>query len=101
MINNNNTENRRGRPLKAFYLPDARFMTINDIQAVNPHIECRISIYSHVGRQLKHKIIRRTGKTVPNGGVGKPLDLFERMSSFRLSRSMKRAARNRQITVTA
>lgn len=78
-MDNNNKETRRGRPsfpLNISTLPD-RF-TVNDLRAANPTITCRLSLYTKARKLVKSKLIKRTRQTVPTGGVGKPLSVFEK-----------------------
>jgi hypothetical protein len=75
---NTDTAPRRGRPSFPVILPAQDRFTVNDLRAVNPTITCRLSLYTKTKKLVKTKLIKRTRQTVPTGGVGKPLAVFEK-----------------------
>jgi len=83
---------KRGRPAIILNFPRGKF-TVNDLVELNPHVKCRLSIYNHAKKLVKKGILRYTGETVKTGGVGKPLNVFQTMASYRASRTLK--ARNK------
>jgi hypothetical protein len=85
----------RGRPRKELSYPKGRF-TVNDLIPLNTHIECRLSIYTRCYELVKQGVLRYTGKAIA-GKVGKPLDEFQTMASYRNSRSQKRNAKLRKL----
>lgn len=88
-------QTKRGRPALEVALPKASKFTVNDIVAANPHITCRLTVYTKRDDLVKNKVIRLTGETVRTEGVGKPLDVYQTMKSYRLSRAAKAAAKTR------
>lgn len=104
MSSNQNRSIKLGRPVKPLMLPETNEMTVNDIWALNPHIICRLSIYTKVGKLVVRRILRKTGRTTPSAGlneVGKPLDIYQTVAAFRRSKVAKQAARTRAAAVAA
>lgn len=85
---------RRGRPAIVLNYPRTGKFTVNTLVEMNPHVECRLSIYNSLAKLTtgKNKVIRYTGKTVKTGGVGKPLAEMQSMVAYR-SNQNKKAAR--------
>lgn len=94
-----NTQNKvgRGRPVKPLTLPEMSRFTLNDVRAVNPHIVCRLSLYTKIGELIRSKVIRKTRETQPTGGVGKPLRIFITSAAFNRSQGAKQAAKTRKL----
>lgn len=96
MVNLFKQTGKRGRPqIVLNYPPQGRF-NVNDLVALNPHVACRLSVYTHAKKLVKKGILRYTGKTITHG-VGKPLDEFESMASYRRVRSLKRTNKLRKL----
>ena len=92
-------EIKRGRPALPFNLPGASRFTVNDCVAANPQIDCRLTIYTKLGKLTASRKIRLTGETVPSSGensVGKPLAVYQTMTSYRISRALKARAKTRK-----
>lgn len=72
-----------GRPVKPIKLPRSRTFTVSDIHKLNRRqIKCRLTVYTRVGELVTEKKLRYTGATISSGGkngVGKPLELLERV----------------------
>lgn len=100
-MSKNTTETRgRGRPRKELNYPKGKF-TLNTLVPLNPHIVCRLSLYTRVTELVKKGVLRYTGKTIPTGGVGKPLDELQTMASYRNARTQKRNAKLRKLATVA
>lgn len=97
MSKNTNETRGRGRPRKELILPKTSTFTVNDLVAINPHIDCRLSVYTRRDELIKNGTLRYTGETVKTGGVGKPLNVIQTMASYRRSRAAKRAAKTRKL----
>jgi hypothetical protein len=94
---------KRGRPALVCNPPAGlnRF-TINDLRDANPHIKCRLSLYTKRDELVKNKVIRLTKDTVPTaGGVGKPLGVYITVAALNRSRAAKKAARTRKALAAA
>ena len=96
MNKNTNEVRGRGRPRKELIPPTTPSFTVNDLVACNPHIVCRLSVYTRLAEQIKNGTFRYTGETVKTGGVGKPLDVIQTMVSYRRSRAARKAAKTRK-----
>jgi len=88
---------KRGRPQIILNYPPQGKFTINKLVELNPHVTCRLSLYTHVKKLIKKGVLRYTGQTVKTGGVGKPLDILESMANFRRARSVKAAMKARKL----
>lgn len=70
----------RGRPEKPLELPKTAKWTVNDLVALNPAIECRLTMYNRIRKLLKARKIQKLKETRPTGGVGKPMAVFQRVA---------------------
>ena len=86
---------KRGRPSIILNYPKGRF-TVNDLVTLNPHVKCRLSVYTHAYKLVNKGVLRYTGNVI-TGKVGKPLDEFQTMASYRNARSQKRNAKLRKL----
>jgi hypothetical protein len=86
---------KRGRPSIALSYPKGRF-TVNELVTLNPHVKCRLSLYTHVNKLVKKGTLRFTGKNIA-GKVGKPLKEIQTMASYRNSRAQKRNSKLRKL----
>ena len=84
-----------GRPRKELKLPLGKF-TVNDLIPLNPEITCRLTLYTRVKEKVKDRTVRSTGEVLA-GKVGKPLDIFQRVSSYRAIKARKAAAKARNL----
>ena len=84
-----------GRPRKELVLPLGKF-TVNDLIPLNPAIKCRLTLYTRVGELVSNRTVRSTGDVLA-GKVGKPLDIFQRVSSYRAIKARKAAAEARKL----
>jgi hypothetical protein len=91
----------RGRPVKPLALPEMSRFTLNDVRAVNPHIVCRLSLYTKVKELVRTKVIRKTRDTQHTGGVGKPLRVFITATAYNRLQGAKRAAQTRKAKAQA
>jgi len=91
---------KRGRPAIVLNYPQGKF-TVNDLVTLNPHIKCRLSVYTHAEKLIKKGVLRYTGVTIKTGGVGKPLNEFQTLASYRNARSQKRNAKLRKLATVA
>lgn len=92
---------KRGRPSIVLNFPKGGTFTVNDLVDLNPHVKCRLSVYTHTEKLVKRGVLRYTGKTIPTGGVGKPLDELQTMASYRNARTQKRNAKLRKLATVA
>jgi hypothetical protein len=84
-----------GRPRKEVKLPLGQFTT-NDLIPLNPEITCRLTLYTRLKEKVKDRIVRDTGYVLA-GKVGKPLTIYQRVSSYRASKARKAAAKARKL----
>ena len=84
-----------GRPRKELKLPLGKF-TVNDLIPLNPEIKCRLTLYTRVGELVSNRTVRNTGEVLA-GKVGKQLDIFQRVSSYRAIKARKAAAKARNL----
>lgn len=92
----NNNKTRRGRPTFPVNLPSANEFTINDLAEANPHITCRLTLYTKRNKLVKSKVIQLTKKTVPTGGVGKPLAVYVKTAHLARCKAAYKAALTRK-----
>ena len=93
---------KRGRPAIVLNYPKTGKFTVSKLVELNPHVTCRLSIYTHAKKLVKQGVLRYTGNTIKTGGVGKPLDEFQSMAAYRQNRAKKaarRAAKLAKVTV--
>jgi len=88
---------KRGRPQIILNYPKQGKFTANDLVELNPHVKCRLSVYTHAYKLVNKGVLRYTGKTIKTGTVGKPLDEMESMANFRRVRSLKRTNKLRKL----
>lgn len=82
---NTATAARRGRPEKPLSLPKTQKFTVGDVLAVNMEkaggIKCRLTIYTRLGRLVEAGALTLVKEKRPTGGVGKPANIFMRVSA--------------------
>lgn len=92
---------KRGRPQIVLNFPSQGTFNINTLVKLNPHVKCRLSVYTHAKKLIKRGVIRYTGKTIPLNSRGKPLNEFESLANYWQMRSLKRENKLRKLaTVT-
>lgn len=85
----------RGRPRKELVFPRGKF-TVNSLIPLNPEIKCRLTLYTRCEELVKQRVLRLTGKTIA-GKVGKPLNEFQTVASYRAAKTLKRANKARKL----
>jgi hypothetical protein len=76
---------RRGRPCMTFSLPGdveaGDLVSVNDLWAANPHIKCRVTVYTNTKKLVRNLMLCPTDQTEPAGTIGKPGTLYEVIST--------------------
>lgn len=79
----------RGRPTLSVKLPKSAQFTMNDLVNANPHITCRLTLYTKRNELLEAKRIVKLALKRKTGGVGKSLDVYENVAVVQAAKKAK------------